>query len=109
MNDNPDQRANTDSCPFALLRTISQQPINYKNFSQGNWLLRVDIFSNYKGEKKIKDYYNDEVLPKLKEIQQQDNITYISSTFSIMDEKGLGPVNKHGIITITVETMEAGI
>nr|DAY83479.1 MAG TPA: hypothetical protein [Caudoviricetes sp.] len=30
--------------------------------------MRLDIFSDYKGEKELLDYYNNEIVPKVKEI-----------------------------------------
>lgn len=106
VNDNPDYETGHKNCPYAILRTISQAPMNYKNFTKVNWLLRVDVFSNYKGEKEIKDYYEKEVTKRLNLVQQEEGITYVQSSLSIMDEKELGPVNKHGVITISIETME---
>lgn len=106
INDNPDYGTGYPNCPYALLRTILEKPTHYKNFTKVNWLLRVDVFSNYKGEKEIKDYYEKEVLRRLDLVQQEEGITYVESNLSIMDEKELGPVNKHGVITISIETME---
>lgn len=106
VNDNPDYESNYKNCPFVLLRTINEHPVHYKNFNKGNWLFRVDVFSTYKGEKEIKDYYEKEILRQLDLLQQEEQITYIDSTCSIMDDKEKGPVVKHGVITISIETME---
>lgn len=106
INDNPDYETGHKNCPYALLRTILEKPTEYKNYTKVNWLLRVDVFSNYKGEKEIKDYYEKEVKRRLDLIQQEEGITYVESSLMIMDEKELGPVNKHGVITISIETME---
>lgn len=106
LNDNPDYEAGHSKCPYAILRTILEKPTNYKNFKKVNWVFRVDVFSNYKGEKEIKDYYEKEVTRRLDLIQQEEGITYVESNLTIMDEKELGPVNKHGVITIVIETME---
>ena len=59
----------------------------------------------YKGEKEIKDYYN-EVVKKIDLVRQEEKITYAQSSLSIMDDKELGPITKHGVITISVDTME---
>lgn len=106
VTDNPDYETGHKNCPYALLRTIAEAPIAYKNFSKSTWLLRVDVFSNYKGEKEIKDYYEKEIKKRLDLIQQEEGITYVQSSLSIMDEKELGPVNKHGVISISIDTME---
>lgn len=103
ITDNPDGKHK--NCPYAILRTITTAPINYKNFTKVTWLLRVDVFSTYKGEKEIKDYYN-EVVKKIDLVRQEEKITYAQSSLSIMDDKELGPITKHGVITISVDTME---
>lgn len=104
ITDNPDGNGHKD-CPYAILRTITTAPVDYKNFTKVTWLLRVDVFSTYKGEKEIKDYYN-EVVKKIDLVRQEEKITYTQSSLSIMDDKELGPITKHGVITISVDTME---
>lgn len=104
ITDNPDGNGHKN-CPYAILRTITTAPINYKNFTKVTWLLRVDVFSTYKGEKEIKDYYN-EVVKKIDLVRQEEKITYAQSSLSIMDDKEIGPITKHGVITISVDTME---
>lgn len=104
ITDNPDGIGHKN-CPYAILRTITTAPIKYKNFTKVTWLLRVDVFSTYKGEKEIKDYYN-EVVKKIDLVRQEEKITYAQSSLSIMDDKELGPITKHGVITISVDTME---
>lgn len=106
INDNPNYKASYPNCPYALLRTILEKPTRYKNFTKVNWLLRIDVFSNYKGELEIKNYYEKEILKRLELVQQVEGITYVESNLSIMDEKELGPVNKHGVVTIAIDTME---
>lgn len=105
LTDNPDYETGHKNCPYAILRTITQAPVAYKNFSKVTWLLRVDVFSTYKGEKEIKDYYN-EVVKKIDLVRQEEKITYAQSSLSIMDDKEIGPITKHGVITISVDTME---
>ena len=104
ITDNPDGNGHKN-CPYAILRTITTAPINYKNFTKVTWLLRVDVFSTYKGEKEIKDYYN-EVVKKIDLVRQEEKITYAQSSLSIMDDKEIGPITKHGVITISVDTMD---
>lgn len=104
ITDNPDGNGHKN-CPYAILRTITTAPVNYKNFTKVTWLLRVDVFSTYKGEKEIKDYYN-EVVKKIDLVRQEEKITYAQSSLSIMDDKETGPITKHGVITISVDTME---
>ena len=104
ITDNPDGKG-YKNCPYAILRTITTAPVKYKNFTKVTWLLRVDVFSTYKGEKEIKDYYN-EVVKKIDLVRQEEKITYAQSSLSITDDKELGPITKHGVITISVDTME---
>lgn len=104
ITDNPDGNGHKN-CPYAILRIITTAPVNYKNFTKVTWLLRVDVFSTYKGEKEIKDYYN-EVVKKIDLVRQEEKITYAQSSLSIMDDKEIGPITKHGVITISVDTME---
>jgi hypothetical protein len=106
VNDNPDYETGHKNCPYSIVRTLLEKPTEYKNFRKVNWIFRVDVFSKYKGEKEIKDYYEKEVKRKLDLIQQDEGITYVESNLSIMDDKELGPVVKHGVITISIETME---
>lgn len=105
IQDNPNGLSHS-KCPYSIIRTIGCPKREYKNYFKVNWLLRVDVFSNYKGEAEILNYYN-QVLDKLKQLRQQiKEITYITPDITIMDEKELGPVNKHGVISINIDTME---
>lgn len=104
IKDNPTQERK--QIPYGILKTINVIPENRKNYMKNNWLLRLDVFSNYKGEKEILDYYNNEIVPKVKELMKADEITYINTTCQIIDDKETGPVKKHGVISISVETME---
>lgn len=92
---------------YGILRTINSVSTAYKNYSKVNWLLRLDVFSTYKGEKEILDYYNDEVIPALYAYRDsKTEVTYITPTCDIMDDDEQGPIMKHGVITIAVDTME---
>lgn len=104
VRDNP--QIYSKKFPFGILRTINVAPQQLKNYTKAKWLVRLDVFSDYKGEKELLDYYNNEIVPKVKEIQQVDGITYITSTCSIMDDKEQGPVIKHAVISFIVDTME---
>lgn len=104
IQDNPVKLSHRDA-PYAIIRTIGAPQTKYKNYYKMSWLLRVDVFSKYKGEKEILDYYS-QVLDKLDTLRQEEGITYIFPTISIMDDKELGPITKHGVISITVDTQE---
>jgi len=43
---------------------------------------------------------------KIDLVRQEEKITYAQSSLSIMDDKEIGPITKHGVITISVDTME---
>lgn len=102
VTDNPNKK----KLPYGILRTINVIPENRKNYMKNNWLLRLDIFSNYKGEKEISDYYNSKIIPAVNEMLKKEGITYMTSSCTIMDDEELGPITKHGIISFNVETME---
>lgn len=92
---------------FGILRTINTVTTDYKNYTKNNWLLRLDLFSTYKGEKEILDYYNNEVIPALRVYRDtKEEITYITPTCEIMDDDAQGPIMKHGVVSIAVDTME---
>lgn len=105
IQDNPETK-NNRKMPYGLLKTINVINTAMKNYQKANWLLRIDIFSNYKGEKEISDYYYNEFLPVVKTLQELEEVTQITPTLDIEDDKETGPVTKHGIITLNVETME---
>lgn len=104
IQDNPVNLGHKEAS-YAIIRTIGAPQTKYKNYYKMSWLLRVDVFSKYKGEKEILDYYS-QVLDKLDALRQEEGITYIFPTITIMDEKEIGPITKHGVISITVDTME---
>jgi hypothetical protein len=104
VTDNPDSQSK--EFPYGVLKTTNVINTHYKNYDKANWLLRLDVFSRYKGEKEILDYYNIEILPLVSAVQQLDGITYVKPTLDIVDDKEQGPVTKHGIITLSIETME---
>lgn len=92
--------------PYGLVRTINQAPINFKNFKKNYWLLRVDIFSAYKGEKEIMDLFESIKTNVNSLLTANQEITYINLSLEIIDDKEQGPINKHGIVTIDIKTME---
>lgn len=64
--------------------------------------MKIDIFSNYDGEKEILEM-EKEIFDKIPQLYEIDGITYIrESDFRIMDDKSTGVVRKHGIITYTI-------
>lgn len=105
VQDNPEGQG-SKTIPYGILRTINVLNTNYKNYKKVNWLMRLDVFSKYKGEAEILNYYNEGILPMIDEIQKIEQITYVQPTLTIMDEKETGPIAKHGVITIAIETME---
>lgn len=92
--------------PYGLLRTIGVVKTRYKNYYKANWLIRIDTFSCYHGEKEslaLFEELENKIWPALME---NDDITYVNISHDLMDDKEQGPVTKHGIITIQAETME---
>lgn len=98
-------RLQKDKMPYGLFRTITAIPTEYKNYTKVAWSFNLDIFSNYSGEKEVLDLYS-QVKEAVSALQKEDGITYVSTYCKIVDDKETGPVLKHGIITIEVNTME---
>lgn len=105
IKDNPNGGA-YGVAPYGLVRTINMSPVNFKNFKKAYWLLRVDIFSAYKGEKEIKDLFESIQTNVNSLLATNEEISYINLSLEIIDDKEQGPINKHGIITIDAKTME---
>lgn len=102
IDDNPNNR---NKIPYGLLRTVSVMTKPYKNFEKNYWNIKLDMFSKYVGEKEIYDAF-EVAKTALKALHDVDEITYVNFDTMIVDDKEQGPVNKHGILSIIVETLE---
>lgn len=92
--------------PYGIFRTINVVRTRYKNYYKAQWLFKFDIFSTYKGEKECLKIFDDLDQRIFNRVMSDDRCTFCDINHDIMDDKEQGPVTKHGIITIVVETME---
>ena len=97
---------NRKNYPYGLVRTVSVVRSRYKNYYKANWLLKIDLFSSYAGEKECLDWFDTLEQKVFSDLMDDDQITYVQLSHDILDDKEQGPVTKHGIITIVVDTME---
>lgn len=105
-NPHPAAALHKQTFPYCILRQITKDKKNFKNFFECYWHLKIDVFSNYKGDKEINDYYDliEQQLLNFRNTTSQ--IMNIETNLVILDDKELGTVQKHGIITIKVFTQE---
>lgn len=92
--------------PYGIFRTINVVRKRYKNYYKAQWLFKFDIFSTYKGEKECLEIFDDLEQRIFNRVMSDDRCTFCDINHDIMDDKEQGPVTKHGIITIVVDTME---
>lgn len=104
IDDNPNLERK--DFPYCLLRTLNVAETRYKNYNKSNQLFRIDIFSAYKGEKEVINIINDFSERIYNKLMQQEEIVYVYISYNLIDDKDQGPVMKHGILSINVETME---
>lgn len=92
--------------PYGIFRTINVVRTRYKNFYKSQHLYKFDIFSTYKGEKEVLELCDIIEQHIFTCLMNDKRTTKVDINHDIMDDKEQGPVVKHGIITIVVETME---
>lgn len=92
--------------PYGIFRTVNVVRTRYKNFYKSQHLYKFDIFSTYKGEKEVLDICDDLEQRIFTSVMNDKRCTFVDINHDIIDDKEQGPVTKHGIITIVVETME---
>lgn len=92
--------------PYGIFRTINTVRMRYKNYYKSRWLFKFDVFSTYKGEKECLDIFEDLEQRIFNRVMSDNRCTYCHINHDVMDDKEQGPITKHGIITIEVETME---
>ena len=92
--------------PYGIFTTINVTRIRYKNSYKARYLYRFDIFSTYKGEKEVLDLCDDIEQRVFNRVMSDNRTTFVDINHNIMDDKEQGPVTKHGVISILVETLE---
>lgn len=101
VTDNP-YGEETKSFPYVLLTLQDTYRDKRKDAYFYRIKFKIDIFSDYSGEKKIFDM-EQEIFENIEKLYNNEFVTYIrESGFRIMDDKSTGVMRKHGIITYTI-------
>lgn len=90
---------------YSILRVLVNRPSHKKNYVNGHWLMRLDCFSTYKGEAQIRAYL-ESVETALQTLYNNSAVVEVECQYQIMDDDEKGPIVKHGVMSITVNTME---
>lgn len=101
VTDNP-YGEETKSFPYVLITLSNTRRDKRKGayFYAINY--KIDIFSDYDGEKEILDM-EQEIFDNIEKLYENDFVTYVRETgFRIMDDKSTGVLRKHGIINYTI-------
>lgn len=106
VTDHPYPNTLENKFPTVFLTTSNSKRMNIKgNGFICTFTFKIDIFSEYNGEKEIIDMEEEiaELFPDL--MQRFDYIISVAeSNFKILDDKSTAVILKHGIITYTVTT-----
>ena len=101
VTDNP-YGEETKSFPYVFLTLSDTHRDKRKETYLFSIKFKIDIFSEYNGEKEILDM-EEEIYDKIQDLYENEFVTYIrESSFRIMDDKSTGVLRKHGIITYTI-------
>lgn len=101
VTDNP-YGEETKSFPYVLLTLSNTRRDKRKNAYLFSIKLKIDIFSDYNGEKEILDM-EEEIFNNIDKLYENEFVTYVrESAFHIIDDKSTGVLRKHGIINYTI-------
>lgn len=101
VTDNP-YGEETKSFPYVLLTLSNTRRDKRKNAYLFSIKLKIDIFSDYNGEKEILDM-EEEIFNNIDKLYENEFVTYVrESAFRIIDDKSTGVLRKHGIINYTI-------
>ena len=101
VTDNP-YGDETKSFPYVKLTLSNTRRDKRKDAYWFNITFKIDIFSDYDGEKEILDM-EEEIFEAIQKLYENDFVTYVrESGFHIMDDKSTGVLRKHGIINYTI-------
>ena len=90
--------------PYVMLTLGNVVRDFYKNAFQNQIKFKIDIFSEYNGEKEVFDM-EEAIFEKINKLYDIPEVTYVrESSFKIMDDKSTGTIKKHGIIQYTIIT-----
>lgn len=101
VTDNP-YGEETKSFPYVLLTLQNTYRDKRKDVYFYRIKFKIDIFSDYNGEKEILDM-EQAIFDEMQDLYYNEFVTYFrESGFHIIDDKSTGVVRKHGIITYTI-------
>lgn len=101
VTDNP-YGEETKSFPYVLITLSNTRRDRRKGIYWFNINFKIDIFSDYSGEKEILDM-EEEIFDAVQQLYENDFVTYLrESGFRIIDDKSTGVLRKHGIINYTI-------
>lgn len=97
--DNP-ERGENFPCVFLKLGNTTRDI--FRNNFRFQIKFKIDIFSNYDGEKEILEM-ESEIFDAIQSLYEIDGVTYVrQSDFRILDDKSTSVMRKHGIITLSI-------
>ena len=95
--DNPYQTKER-TFPYVLLGINDVSRDSYKNSYQYIIKFKIDIFSDYEGEKEILEMEQD-IFNHIEKLYDNEFVTYVrESGFRIMDDKSTGVTRKHAVL-----------
>lgn len=99
--DNPYEQGNK-TFPCVVLTLQNGKKDAYKGNYVFTTVFKIDIFSNYNGEKEILDM-EQEIFGAMQDLYKNELVTYVrESGFRILDDKSTAVVRKHGVIQYTI-------
>lgn len=97
--DNP-ERGENFPCVFLKLGNTTRDI--FRNNFRFQIKFKIDIFSNYDGEKEILEM-EEAIFNAIQSLYEIDGVTYVrQSDFRILDDKSTSVMRKHGIITLSI-------
>lgn len=97
--DNP-ERGENFPCVFLKLGNTTRDI--FRNNFRFQIKFKIDIFSNYDGEKEILEM-ESAIFDAIQSLYEIDGVTYVrQSDFRILDDKSTSVMRKHGIITLSI-------
>lgn len=101
ITDNP-YGEEAKSFPYVLLTLSNTRRDKRKDAYLFSIKFKIDIFSDYNGEKEILDM-EEEIFNNIDKLYENEFVTYVrESAFRIIDDKSTGVLRKHGIINYTI-------
>lgn len=101
ITDNP-YGEEAKSFPYVLLTLSNTRRDKRKDAYLFSIKFKIDIFSDYNGEKEILDM-EEEIFNNIDKLYENEFVTYVrESAFRITDDKSTGVLRKHGIINYTI-------